>query len=224
MKALAFKDNAAVIAGHRVPYSLLGAAAAILGAFLIWKFNQSGGLGLGTAPTTDPLASLLGNAYTPTDYTTPPGSTAGFAGGGSYPSSPAYVTPTIDYGPPSSSYYSGATAGAPVPVSSASSASPTSRTFLEQVQAAFSPIAPQLGGLLPGILTPAVTKAVAITPPPPSTPVGSATSAIGGYFQAVVSRVAQATPTASAPAPAPAPVAAVTKTMSGRAGGNAYVE
>lgn len=47
MKLLNFGDNAATIGGKHVPYSLLGALAAILGAFLIWKFNQNGGLQLG---------------------------------------------------------------------------------------------------------------------------------------------------------------------------------
>ena len=56
MKLLKSDDNAVSIGGKRVPYSLLGAGAAILGAFLIWKFNQAGGLQLGQQ--SPDLASL----------------------------------------------------------------------------------------------------------------------------------------------------------------------
>jgi len=39
------------VAGHKVPWTALGALAAILGAFLIWKFNQAGGVSAGAVPS-----------------------------------------------------------------------------------------------------------------------------------------------------------------------------
>lgn len=200
MKAVAFKDNAAVIAGHRVPYSLLGAAAAILGAFLIWKFNQSGGLSLGTTPaSTDPLASLLGNAYTPTDYTTPPGSTAGFAGGGSYPSSPtpAYVAPTIDYGPASSSYYS-----TPVYAAAPAAASPITKstdpgTSLAQAIATYPQgTAQQWAPIGPQATLAATVTALAASP------------GVSRWFPGLATAPAPA----AAPAPTPGPLAQAVQT------------
>ena len=221
MKGFAFKDNAAVIAGHRVPYSLLGAAAAILGAFLIWKFNKAGGLGLGSAPASTDLSTLLGNAYTPTDFTVPPGSTAGFAGGGSYPSSPspAYVTPTIDYGPASSSFYA-----APVYAAPAASSPITKAT---------DPVVQWQGilGTGGGANTTGRSSGsqIAVAPAPASNPVSSGFTAISGGFLANVQKAAAAAQTLSrssyrAPAPAPAPVAPAI-TYSGtpigtRSGGN----
>jgi hypothetical protein len=59
MKFLQFSDNTATIAGRKVPYSLLGAAAAILGAILIWmQFRNGGGLGFGDQSGS--LSDLLG--------------------------------------------------------------------------------------------------------------------------------------------------------------------
>lgn len=205
MKGFAFKDNAAVIAGHRVPYSLLGAAAAILGAFLVWKFNQAGGLGLGSAPASTDLSTLLGNAYTPTDFTVPPGSTGGFAGGGSYPSSPvpSYVAPTIDYGPASSSFYA-------APVYAAPAAS-------SPITKASDPITQWQGiiGTGGGTNTTGRSSGSQIAPsaaPAYNNPVASGFAAASTGFLGSVQKAAAAAQTLTrsayrAPAPAPAPVA-----------------
>jgi len=64
------------IAGHKVPYALLGALAAILGAFLIWKFNQSGGVAVGATPiTATPDLTGAGVSGSVTDLMGPPGLT-----------------------------------------------------------------------------------------------------------------------------------------------------
>ena len=46
-----FSGTGLNLAGHKVPWTALGALAAILGAFLIWKFNQAGGVSAGAAPS-----------------------------------------------------------------------------------------------------------------------------------------------------------------------------
>jgi hypothetical protein len=62
-----FGSQTVNIAGHKVPYALLGAAAAILGAFLVWKAHRSGAsiAGAGPAPVdTTGTTSVFGQDNT----------------------------------------------------------------------------------------------------------------------------------------------------------------
>jgi hypothetical protein len=197
MKLFSSDDNAVKIGGKRVPYSLLGAAAAILGAFLIWKFNQAGGISLGQAsPDLSALTDSLGGGGAGVDL----GAGANdLLGRGTSIPVPVYSLGTPDpiWGQP---VYA---AAMPMPaiggvISDVFHTSYWSSPGTLSTVAAFQPIAPQLGGLLPGVLTPAKPAAAPVSVAP----------YVGGLLPGILS--------APTPAPAPYVLPAPTPSASGR--------
>jgi hypothetical protein len=201
MKLFSSDDNAVKIGGKRVPYSLLGAAAAILGAFLIWKFNQAGGLHLGQAsPDLSGLTDVLG------------GSGGGGAGVDLGTSSANDLLGTGSSIPIYSGYSYGAPMvyGSPVyasaPVGPAPSGGPIATFNPYSSIAAAAPIG-----------APNISTRMTYAPPAPApTPVGTAVASVGGYLAASATKAAVAAG-AFAKNPPSAPVSTTpTPSASGR--------
>jgi hypothetical protein len=200
MKLFSSDDNAVKIGGKRVPYSLLGAAAAILGAFLIWKFNQAGGLHLGQAsPDLSGLTDALG------------GSGGGGAGVDLGTSSASDLLGTGSSIPIYSGYSYGAPMvfGSPVYVSAAVGPAPSGGPI-----ATFNPYS-SIAAAAP-IGAPNISTRTTYAPPAPApTPVGTAVASVGGYLAASATKAAVAAG-AFAKNPPSAPVSTPTPSSSGR--------
>jgi hypothetical protein len=259
MKMPAFGDGHALIAGHKVSYGLLGVLLGVpVAAFAIYQFTQGGGLSAGTAPaaTGAPYIDANGNLVdangniigaVPMGTVSLPMGAAGTTAGSAGPQAPAadplaalFAAPAYSQSSFSQPVYASA-APAPTPPSGGGVfVTPAAPSFLQSVQSAFSPIAPQLGGLLPGILTSArsqqafsaagSTAAIATTK---ATDIQPAVQPNFGSLQAGQSlwsaiattltvKAAPPPPPAPAPRPAtiatrtyypPAPAPAITKTV-----------
>ena len=107
-----FGANFALIGGKRVPYSLLGAVAAILGAVLIWaQFRNSGGIAVGgQSPDLSALTDALGGSSGGGGLdTSAANGSAVDLGGGTIPSQQySYYVPSISQPTP---IYAGSTSG-----------------------------------------------------------------------------------------------------------------
>jgi hypothetical protein len=199
MKAFNFGANVATIGGKKVPYSLLGAAAAILGAVLIWmQFRNNGGISLGGA--SPDLSGL-------TDAT-------GGGGGGGVDLSGA--VPDLGPLPSSPGYYS-----TPIPVFGLGAAQPSNGPAYAAAMPApatgstVSDILPSSGGPNTGFTSGGYVA-------PRSSPGGALTS-LAPYLTKSAGTIKSSAPgftaaARSAPKPAPAPAPA----PSGGLGGGSF--